>query len=84
MLVSREDMERVTQQTGNSNGPAAVPRRRRVVPAGDTVAEITEDMRRVDLVEVLQHLRLPREESTCLLRLDRACRDYLVTALRSR
>jgi hypothetical protein len=91
VLILREDLARVAQRIGNFGGrrrlDPALGLRRRHGPVSDRneiVPELTEDMCRVDLVEVLQRLRLPHEESTCLLRLDRACRDYIVTALRAR
>ena len=44
--------------------------------------ELIEEMTRGDLVEALQHLPLRRSEATCLVRLDRGVRDFLVAALR--
>jgi hypothetical protein len=92
VLVLRADVERVVRHIGTFNGkrcldPAAGPRRLRGPMdshSNGVVPEIVEDMSRADIVETLQRLRLPHEESTCLLRLDRACRDYIVTALRTR
>jgi hypothetical protein len=92
VLVLRVDVERVVRRIGVFNGkrcldPAVGPRRLRgpmVSNSNGVVPEIIEDMSRADIVETLRRLRLPHEESTCLLRLDRACRDYIVTALRSR
>jgi hypothetical protein len=91
VLVSRVDVARVAQRIGIFDGrrrldPAVGPRRRHgpVSDRNQVVPELVADMCRMDLVEVLQRLRLPYEESTCLLRLDRACRDYIVASLRGR
>jgi hypothetical protein len=88
VLIAHEDVERVTRQAGNSNGKQTPPpARRRNGPVSDRnvgIVEIVEDMTRADIVDSLQRLRLPYEESSCLLKLDRGCRDYIVTALRSR
>jgi hypothetical protein len=67
-----------------AGAPAVSPRRSNGWLSDRYVPEIVEDMSRGDIVETLQHLRLPHEASSCVLRLDRGCRDYIVTALRSR
>jgi hypothetical protein len=46
--------------------------------------ELIEDVTRGDLVEALQHLPLRRSDATCLVRLDRGVRDFIVMALRGR
>jgi hypothetical protein len=67
-----------------SLAPAVSLRRQNGWLSDRYVPEIVEDMSRGDIVETLQHLRLPHEESSCVLRLDRGCRDFLVTTLRGR
>jgi hypothetical protein len=39
-------------------------------------------MTKSDLLDVLEHLRWVGRDHTCLVRLDRGVRDYLVRALR--
>jgi hypothetical protein len=67
-----------------SLAPVVASRRRNGRVSDWNVPEIIEDMSRGDIVETLQHLRLPHEESSCVLRLDRGCRDFLVMTLRGR
>jgi hypothetical protein len=84
--IKLDGIERVVHRNGNANGSVASPRRRNGPALGSGhnagVPEIVEDMSARDIVATLQHLRLPYEESSTLLRLDRGCRDYLVTCLR--
>ena len=91
VLILREDLARVAQRIGNFGGrrrldPAVGPRRRHgpVANGNDMVPEFIDDMHRTDLVEALQRLPLRTPESTCLVRLDRGVRDFLVLTLRGR
>jgi hypothetical protein len=46
---------------------------------------LSDDMTKSDLREVLQHLPWPRDQrGTCLLRLDRGVRDFLLRLLSER
>ena len=45
---------------------------------------LTHDMTKHDLVEVLQHLPWRSQNGTCLLRLNRGVRDYLLRLLGER
>jgi hypothetical protein len=78
--VKLDGMERVKQ----SSAPAVSPRRQNGWLSDRYVPEIVEDMSRGDIVETLQHLRLPYEALSVVLRLDKGCRDFIVAALRSR
>ena len=54
-----------------------------VQPVHDEPPELTDDMTRRDLVDVLEHLPLGRRaDATCLCRVDRGVRDYLLRLLR--
>jgi hypothetical protein len=56
------------------------------VPEPDIMTErpeLTSDMTRADLVEVLQHLPWSRS-GLCTIRLDRDVRDYLLRILKQR
>jgi hypothetical protein len=84
-LVCRGVLPRVEHGCAKLAGaPAVSPRRPNGWMSDRYVPEIVEDMSRGDIVNTLQHLRLPHEESSCVLRLDRGCRDFLVTTLRGR
>jgi excisionase family DNA binding protein len=91
VLISRADVANVAQRIGVFNGrrsldPAIGPRRLHgaVSERSELVPEFIEDMHRTDIVEALQRLPLRTSASTCLVRLDRGVRDFIVTALRSR
>jgi hypothetical protein len=45
---------------------------------------LSDDMTKHDLVEVLQHLQWHGQHGTCLLRLDRGVRDFLLRLLGGR
>jgi hypothetical protein len=49
----------------------------------DRTTELTDDMTRADLVEVLEHLPWRRNDF-CVVRLDRGVRDYLLRILKQR
>jgi hypothetical protein len=54
------------------------------MPERDIIAEqpeLTDDMTRADLVEVLEHLPW-RRDNLCSVRLDRGVRDYLLRMLK--
>jgi hypothetical protein len=46
--------------------------------------ELTDDMTKCDLIEVLEHLPWRDQNGTCLLRLDRGVRDFLLRLLSER
>jgi hypothetical protein len=79
-------MARVINSKQSADHPAVSPRRRRR-PVGDTngaTPELNEDMHKQDLIAVLEHLPLRVTDATCLIRIDREIRNYLVATLRSR
>jgi hypothetical protein len=47
----------------------------------DATPELLEDMTRSDLIYVLQCLEFRKLDSSCLIRIDRQARDYLVRRL---
>jgi hypothetical protein len=91
VLVPVADVAKLMQRIGTFNGkrcldPSVGPRRLfgPLSDRNEMVPEFIEDMHRTDLVEALQRLPLRTQESTCLLRIDRGVRDYLVFTLRGR
>jgi hypothetical protein len=91
-VVRLDGIERVTHHNGNLNGvpsldPVAGPRRRRdYCPerTGAALPELFGDQHKQDVIAVLARLRLPFEDSTCALRIDRDIRDYFLGMLRGR
>ncbi len=48
----------------------------------DEPPQLSEDMTKRDIVDVLQHLPLRYRNSTCVVRIDRGVRDFLVRTLK--
>jgi hypothetical protein len=48
------------------------------------IPELIADMHRQDVIEALERLPLRVTDPSCLIRIDREVRNYLVAALRSR